>query len=135
MAVIWSNGAVGSYTAASNGNLTTTNKSMPGIGVSPLVASISPNNEFLALAGNGVEIFHFNGANPPTQLAHVNLPNCGADCVINSIAWDNNSHLILMSTFIDIWVVTVTSSGVKLASGSPYLEESGYTVTVVPITE
>ena len=132
MAISWSNGDLGSYSASSNGNLTTTNKKM--LSVPSLLMSISPNNEFLAVASGGVQVFRFNGSGPITKLSERLLGGVS----MNGMAWDTHGHLFTISTFKDIYVETVTSTGVTPAPGSPYVpgevegSTAGYSISVVP---
>jgi hypothetical protein len=101
--------------------------------------SISPNNEFLAVAGGGLEFFKFNGAEPITYLAGPFYGSGGAS--INGIAWDNNNHLLAVSAFGDMYVETVTETGATPAPGSPYPNDGaagyygGYSISVVPVAK
>ena len=107
---------VGVYTAGSNGELSTTNtyQDMPGVAENPSWMGISPSNKYLAVAGSGLEVFHFNGANPVTKLKSL-LSNVK----ILQAGWDNNGHLYALSSS-HLYVYTVTSTSVTEASGSPY---------------
>jgi hypothetical protein len=80
------------YTVQSNGNLTTTNTSanMPKVSVAQVTAvSMSPSGKLLAVAGSaGLQVFHFNGANPITSYTGL-LSTSEMD----ELYWDNNNHL------------------------------------------
>jgi hypothetical protein len=111
---------LGVYTADVNGNLTTTNTSldMPEAPAGATSIRMSPSGKYLAVGGQGVEIFHFNGAAPLTKYKTV-LP---ASKYINQMVWDNNNHLFV-TTLTDsknLYVYTVTSTGITEAPGSPY---------------
>src|SRR6202451_666421 len=66
---------LGVYTAESSGNLTTTStyENMPKVGAGSLNAMVaSPSGKLLAVAGSkGLQIFHFNGANPITHYTYL----------------------------------------------------------------
>jgi len=60
------------YTADASGHLTTasTNENMPSVSVGSVTDYLmSPSGKFLAVGGSlGLQLFHFNGANPITKL-------------------------------------------------------------------
>ncbi len=62
-----------SYTADSEGKITTTNtcENMPLSDLFPTVLNMSPDGKLLAVAGGGLEVFHFNGAAPITRYSQV----------------------------------------------------------------
>jgi len=108
------------YTANNSGNLTTnsTYANMPKV----LVGSItdywmSPNGRFLAVGGtSGLQIFHFNGANPITRYTGLLT---GKE--VDQVFWDNAHHLYAISRAAGkLYVFTVTSTGVTQAPGSPH---------------
>jgi len=119
-----------SYTSDSNGNLTTTSNvdNMPLIPVAGIIGvnaiSISPDTKYVAVGGkNGLQIFHFNGSNPPTHFTDALLTGHS----VAQFGWDKARHLYVLSavntptshtTYLDIF--TVTSTGAKQASGSPH---------------
>jgi hypothetical protein len=119
---------IASYSVDSSGDLTTqsTYENMP----SPAVAqtndvsamSISPDGKYIAVGGGGFQVLHFNGSNPATNFSAPML----VGTYIEKFGWDKASHLyVLASTFgasptTYLHVYTVTSSGVKESSGSPY---------------
>jgi hypothetical protein len=130
---------IASYTADLNGNLTTTSTyaNMPH----PTVAStrdvsaisISPDGKYVAVGASGFQVLHFDGSNPPTNFSAAFLTGQ----TIRKFGWDRASHLYVLAeiysngVFNDyLHVYTVTSSGVKEASGSPYYIEHGGNVIV-----
>ena len=126
-----------SFTVASDGNLTSTNTpaNMPTPQVDPGVLNMSPSGQFLAVGGAttfntvingtqtpGLQVFHFNGANPITSFSKVLTT-----APIDAIRWDNNNHLYALSNSTKkLYAYTVTSSGVTAVPGSPY------TIAAVP---
>jgi hypothetical protein len=111
-----------SYTEDSSGNLSTTSNSdnMPETMVSNnldvTTMSISPANNLLAVGGEtGFQIFHFNGGSPITTDSGVFLPTV----MIKKFGWDKANHLFVLGGG-NLYVYTVTSSGVSQAPGSPH---------------
>jgi len=109
------------YTADSHGNLTTgsTAKNMATVSselyeVSAL--SIDPTSQFLAVGDTGFELFHWEGGKQVTKFTGVELPGVS----IQQFAWDTSHHLYVLSKVGDVYVYTVSSTGIKEASGSPY---------------
>lgn len=131
---------VASYSInASNGSIASTNswKNMPTTDHNYPLA-MSPAGNLVALAStdqypDGVALFHFNGAAPPTYFTTF-LPNVQIDLM----AWDKSNHLYMLSYETDqIYVYTVTPTSVKAVAGSPYAvpgaakgawEETGFVV-------
>ena len=120
-----------SYTADATGNLTTTSNvdNMPYLpvagnnGVSSI--SVSPDAKYVAVGGNGngFQVLHFNGGNPPTNFSSALL----AGHYIQKFGWDKAHHLYVLSAVYGVGTYTtylsifnVTSSGVQKASGSPH---------------
>jgi hypothetical protein len=120
-----------SYTADSNGNLTTTSNvdNMPALPVAgnngANSISISPDGKYVAVggSGNGFQVLHFNGGNPPTNFSPAFL----AGHYIQKFGWDKAHHLYVLSavnsqgtntTYLSVF--NVTSSGVQKVSGSPH---------------
>jgi hypothetical protein len=130
-----------SYTADSAGNLTSTNtwKKMPTPYVYPGVLSISPSGKLLAIAGNGgcladcswpqgLEIFHFNGADPITPYAKQLTA-----AKIDQIQWDDNNHLYALSNSTNqLFVYTITPTTISEVAGSPYKIANPDALAVVP---
>jgi 6-phosphogluconolactonase (cycloisomerase 2 family) len=119
------------YSADSSGNLTTTSTAtnMPKTAVtSVLEIRISPSGRFLAAAGStGLQVFHFNGANPITRFTGLLTTD-----QVDHIFWDNANHLYAVSTSANkLFVFTVTSNTVTRAPGSPYTITSPQDVVVL----
>jgi hypothetical protein len=121
------------YTVGADGSLTTTDTyaTMPAAALLTTVnglLSISPSDKYLAVAdAGGLEIYHFNGANPITvDTGLLTSEN------ISAIAWDKNDHLYAITASEPIsptgtlgnanilYVFTVTATSVTQAPGSPY---------------
>jgi WD40 repeat protein len=115
------NPQLASFTADSKGNLTTTNTSanMPTTLI-PYVNDLkmSPSGKLLAVAGtNGVQVFHFNGANPPSAYT----PLLTTDS-ITQMFWDNDNHLYAINQLGGtLHVFDVTATSYSEAPGSPYV--------------
>jgi WD40 repeat protein len=108
------------YSADSSGNLTTssTAANMEKTAVNSVTdIRISPNGKLIAVAGtSGLQVFHFNGANPVTHFTRL-LTNAEVD----HIAWDSAGHLYAISISAGkLMVFTMTSTGATQAAGSPY---------------
>ena len=111
---------IASLTADSNGNLTTSNTyaTMPTTSISNVTdLEISPAGDLLAMGGmEGLQIFHFNGANPAT-------PYTGILTVdpITQMFWDNSNHLYAISRQSgSLHVFTLTATSYNESPGSPY---------------
>ena len=123
-----------SYTAEANGNLKTTNtyKNMPATVIANASdMKISPSGKLLALAGGeGLQIFHFNGASPITHYTGLLTTD-----PIDQTFWDNNNHLYGIShTTNKLYVFTVTPTGHQQAPGSPYTVSSPDDIAVQPLS-
>jgi hypothetical protein len=118
-----------SYTADSNGNLTTTSNytNMPRLSVAENLdvraISISPDNKYVAVAADGFQVLHFNGSDPPTNFSGAFLTGQ----YIGEFGWDRAHHLYVLAfkysngTYTSfLHVYNVTSTGVKEVSGSPH---------------
>jgi 6-phosphogluconolactonase (cycloisomerase 2 family) len=124
------------YTADSSGNLTSasTASNMPTTLVTnksnSWVAdiSISPSGELLAVAGaGGLQIFHFNGANPITHYSGLLTTDA-----ISQLSWDSANHLYAISqTSGKLFVFSVTPTKVSQVTGSPHSISSPLAVVVV----
>jgi hypothetical protein len=79
---------------------------------------MSPSGKLLAVAGgSGLQFFHFNGAAPITPASGLVLPAIS----FGWLSWDDSNHLYALSyNQQQLYVLTVTSSGVVQAPGSPY---------------
>jgi hypothetical protein len=125
---------IGSFTADSNGSLTTTNTAgnMPATGVSyATTMSMAPSGKLLAVGGEGgLQVFHFNGSAAPTSYT----PLLTTD-TISSAYWDNNNHLFAISQSANkLYVFTVTQTGYSAAPGSPYAVVDPQALIVNPLT-
>jgi hypothetical protein len=121
---------IASFTAAANGNLSTTNTAanMPGTLVgTPLSSSISPDGKLLAVGGSsGLQIFHFHGANAPTKFT-----NLIKVVEIDQMFWDNQNHLYAISRpTARLFVFTITPTSVTEAPGSPHELNDVHNLTV-----
>jgi hypothetical protein len=122
------------YTASGTGALTTasTSANMPAVLVGNLTA-MAPSGKLLAVAGtSGVQVFHFNGANPISK--DTGLLASGE---IDAIAWDSDNHLYAVSrTAGKLYVFTVTPTGESEAPGSPYavVNPSSLAVEAIPVS-
>ncbi|MGA9509835.1 MAG: hypothetical protein WBV55_14565 [Candidatus Sulfotelmatobacter sp.] len=108
------------YTADSSGNLTTssTYSNMPKVSVASVTSiSMSPSRKLLAVGGTaGVQVFHFNGANPVTHFTGL-LNNVEVD----QMSWDSDNHLYAISQSAGkLFVFTITPTSYSQAAGSPY---------------
>ena len=120
------------YTADSSGNLTTnsTDSNMPSVLIgTPYDYWMSPNGKYLAVGGSGgMQIFHFNGANPITKMTGLLTTN-----PINQIFWDNSNHVYAISQSEGkLFVWSVNSNGVTKASGSPHAIPGADHLIVLP---
>lgn len=133
-----------SYTVDAQGNLSTTNttSNMPITTLRPDFyttsvdaersnSTFSPSGNLFVLYGgagtatsgtqyNGIEIYHFNGANPLTLYTKLLTGT-----PIDDVAWDSSNHLYAISEAENkLYVFTVTSTSVTQDStvsiGSPY---------------
>jgi hypothetical protein len=121
-----------SYTADASGNLTTnsTYKNMPATLVGTVYDYwMSPNGKYLAAGGNkGLQLFHFNGANPITKFTGLLTTD-----PVNQMFWDNANHLYAISPKAGkLFVYTVTASGVTQAPGSPHTIAGAQNIVVLP---
>jgi hypothetical protein len=121
--------ALASFTVDYSGNLFYNSGAMLKPAVNPTLMTINPQGNLLAVGGNvsftgtfggtqtpGLDIFHFNGANPITSYsgALTRTP-------IDEIRWDNNNHLYALSNSTHkLYAYTVTSGGITSIPGSPY---------------
>jgi hypothetical protein len=111
---------IGSFTADSQGNLSTTNTSenMPVTAISYVEdMKIAPRGKLLAIAGTGgLQVFRFEGAAPPEPYT----PILTSDD-ISQIFWDSNHHLYALSQFAGrLHVYAITTTSYEEAPGSPY---------------
>jgi hypothetical protein len=106
---------------------------MPSVDVGDQINAMntSPAGNLLAVAGTkGLQVFHFNGANPIT---HFTGPLTTTE--IDEIFWDNDNHLYGISSNANkLWVFTVTTSGYSEAPGSPYSVHSPQGLRVMTLS-
>jgi hypothetical protein len=119
------------YTADSSGNLTTTStdQNMPAVLTQGAQTySMSPSGKLLAVAGTGLQLFHFNGANPITQFTGLLTTD-----TIDSVYWDNANHLYAISGSAGkLYVFNVTATKVTQAPGSPHKITTPQSLIVLP---
>lgn len=122
-----------SYTISSTGAVKSTNTyaNMPVLEVYPDRIAMSPAGNFAAVGGSpGLQIFHFNGASPATADGGVLL----SKVEIDQVAWDKSNHLYALSyPSGDLYVYTVTSTGITEAAGSPYKVPGPYGLTGIVV--
>ena len=119
------------YTADKTGNITTNSSysNMPQVAVGSVNDIwMAPSGKYLAVAGTkGLQVFHFNGANPITAFTGVVTTDN-----ISQVFWDKSAHLYALSTSKALLhVFSVNSTGVKEAFRSPYkVPDAGYFVVL-----
>jgi hypothetical protein len=121
------------YTVDSSGNLTTTStyQNMPAVLTKGVQTYwMSPTGKYLAVGGAGLQIFHFNGANPITKFTGLLTTD-----TIGQVYWDNANHLYAISASAGkLYVFSVTATGVTQAPGSPHKITSPQSLIVLPKT-
>jgi hypothetical protein len=121
------------YTADSSGNLTTTStdQNMPAVLTQGAQSySMSPSGKLLAVAGTGLQIFHFNGANPIMQFTGLLTTD-----TIDQVYWDKANHLYAISYSAGkLYVFSVTATGATQAPGSPHKIKPPQSLVVLPKT-
>ena len=122
------------YSADSSGKLTTKSTfwNMPASAVMyPTDLEMSPSGKLLAVGGTaGLQIFHFNGANPITRYTGLLTKS-----EIDQMFWDDDNHLYALSRSAGkLFVFTVTPTRVSQAPGSPYAISDPQNITVLPKT-
>jgi hypothetical protein len=130
--------SLASFTVDYNGN-TIYNGTMIKSAVYPTSMTINPQGNLLAVGGSasntdnsggtqtsGLQVFHFNGANPIESYTGVLTT-----APINDIRWDNNNLYALSNSTRKLYAYTVTSSGITAAPGSPYTVASTPNALVV----
>lgn len=112
----WGPAQLASYTVDSQGNLSTTSTAENMPYATGGILNMSPSGKFLAVAGTGVQVFHFNGGNPITHYSSVLTSS-----EIDEIHWDNSNHLYALSNAKGkLYVFTITPTSIKAVSGSPF---------------
>jgi hypothetical protein len=119
------------YTVDSSGNLTTTStyQNMPAVLTQGAQTYwMSPTGKYLAVGGTGLQIFHFNGANPITHFTGLLTTD-----TIDKVYWDNANHLYAISRNANkLYVFSVTSTTVTQAPGSPHKITAPDSLIVLP---
>jgi hypothetical protein len=120
------------YNADGSGNLTTTStySNMPSISAGFVRAiAMSPSGDLLAVAGTGgVQVFHYNGANPITSYTGLLTSD-----EVDQLSWDNDNHLYAIGQAAGkLFVFTVTPTINSQAPGSPNAIASPTNVVVLP---
>jgi hypothetical protein len=129
---------IATYTSDSSGNLSTTStrQNMPALALQyPLDMKMSPSGKLLAVAGygnGGLQIFHFNGANPVTHYTGLLTTD-----QIDQVFWDNSNHLYAVGYPVNnspgrLHVYTATPTSVVEAPGSPYIVKNPQSLIVQP---
>src|SRR6202034_502280 len=98
-----------SYTVNSERDLSTTAtaKNMPYTHVeTPGLLNMPPKGNLLAVGGYGLQVFHFNGADPITSYSKL-LTNAA----INQIHWDNDNQLYALSVAQTFTTLSFSASG------------------------
>jgi hypothetical protein len=117
-------GAIRATTSYKNMPLTEVDNDIPLNSLPPMIMNMSPSGKFLAVAGGGLQFFHFNGAEPITPLSKLLLT--GDD--IGPLQWDKDDHLYTLNTPGQLYEYAVTSKGVTLVTS---LAGNAYQVVVV----
>ncbi len=94
---------------------TNTWQNMPSPGYFPTGMNMSPDGKLLAVMGDGLDVFHFNGAAPITPYRKALTTDN-----VTWIHWDKANHLYALSTNGKLYVFTVTPTSIAAAPGSPY---------------
>lgn len=120
------------YTQTSTGNLTTTSTAanMPKTSVTAITDLwMAPSGKLLAVSGSGgLQVFHFNGANPVTHYTGLLTTN-----EVDQMFWDNANHLYAISRKAGkLYVFTVTPTSVSQAPGSPHSIANPQNMIVLP---
>jgi outer membrane protein assembly factor BamB len=91
---------------------------------------MSPSGKLLAIAGQeGLEIFHFNGADPITKYTGLLTTD-----PVSQMFWDNSNHLYAISpTTGKLRVYTNTPTSFQEPAGSPYEIETPDNLAVQPV--
>jgi hypothetical protein len=116
-----------SYTINADGSLTSTNTAadMPPVHDFVVTAGVSPSGKLLAVGEQGgIQLFNFNGAAPATADGGVIATDPP-----QTMQWDTQNHLFVLSSTHKLYVFTVTGSSLVQAPGSPYsIPNAGYFV-------
>lgn len=84
---------------------------------SVLAMSMSPSGDVVAVGGEGLQLFHFNGSATPTSFG--GTLDVGEQ--FQQLEWDNNKHLYALSYGAgQVFEYTVTSTSITPVPGSPF---------------
>jgi hypothetical protein len=120
---------LGSYTGSPDGIASTnTWQNMPTVPGGVNSMEMSPSGKLLAIStGTGIQMFHFNGANPITEFTGI----IGTSGSISMMRWDTDNHIYALNTSGKLHVYTATTTSVKETAGSPYVIPDGIAATGV----
>jgi hypothetical protein len=91
----------------------------------PASIEISPNGKFVAIGGQGFQVFNFNGVALPTQLSPLMLQGTRID----QLAWDGAENLFALSySSGTLYVFSVSAKGVTQI-GEPLAVPGAYGLT------
>lgn len=104
----------------------------------PVCMAFSPAGDMVAEGGtNGLQLYTFNGANPPALYGNVLLPAL----IVQQVAWDSDHHLYVVanppapygtSPQFGLYVFTVINTAITPVAGSPWNVPNGEKLLVVP---
>lgn len=101
-------------------NMPTANNGWP-MAMSPAGNLVAAGSQGSA---GGVELFHFNGAAPPTSYTTI-LPKVEID----QLGWDKSNHLYALNySSGELYMYTVTPTSIHAVAGSPYKVPGAYGV-------
>ena len=123
---------IGSFTSDAQGNLSSTNtwEDMPDTAITSVQdMKISPAGNLLAVGGTGgLQVFHFNGAHPPTHYTGALTKD-----PVSQMFWDNANHLYALSPSTGkLRIYTITATSLSEAKGSPYAIANPLYIAVQP---
>jgi hypothetical protein len=118
---------LGSFTINnSTGAVTSTNTyaNMPTLAVYPTSLGMSWDGTMLAVGGcPNLQLYHFNGANPPTVFG----PQVTVNECFDFVAFDKSKHLFAIAPASQaLHVYNATTTGLVEAPGSPYTVKNAY---------
>jgi hypothetical protein len=92
----------------------------------PSAIDMSPDGKFVAVSGSGVQVFNFNGAALPTELAPVRISGVSID----RVTWDNADHLYALSYGAhELYVFNVSTARGVVEIGEPIVVPGAYGLT------
>jgi hypothetical protein len=108
--------------------------------INPASMAINPQGNLLAAGGPGpypfypqvgpgLQVFHFNGANPITAFS-----NILTTAPIDKVAWDKSYHLYALSRATNkMYVFTITPTSITPVAGSPFTLNGPSAIVVRPL--